>query len=198
MHRMGVIQKRLKSFVKKFILLGIRIFALFFFKKIMQKSSFEFKIYNSFRWCHKYSIILLDGSHNGKNQRRYFYFNWYFVFWCDFYFCKFNFVNCNFVNCNFVILGEPNQFICTGALVEPDLVVTSASCTLRMFETGVDNFELVLGDSNLNIDLPFGVQVHEISQVIVHENYRPDDSFHYEDIGNKQTCCKNVLCIISG
>ena len=92
-----------------------------------------------------------------------------------------------------VILGEPNQFICTGALVEPDLVVTSASCTLRMFETGVDNFELVLGDSNLNIDLPFGVQVHEISQVIVHENYRPDDSFHYEDIGNKQTCCKNVL-----
>ena len=54
-----------------------------------------------------------------------------------------------------------------------------------MFETGVDNFELVLGDSNLNIDLPFGVQVHEISQVIVHENYRPDDSFHYEDIGNK-------------
>ena len=92
-----------------------------------------------------------------------------------------------------VILGEPNQFICTGALVEPDLVVTSASCTLRMFETGVDNFELVLGDSNLNIDLPFGVQVHEISQVIVHENYRPDDSFHYEDIGNKQACCKNVL-----
>ena len=36
----------------------------------------------------------------------------------------------------------------------------------------------------MNIDLPFGVQVHEISQVIVHENYRPDDSFHYEDIGN--------------
>ena len=34
MHRMGVIQKRLKSFVKKFILLGIRIFALFFLKKL--------------------------------------------------------------------------------------------------------------------------------------------------------------------
>ena len=32
-------------------------------------------------------------------------------------------------------------------------------------------------------DLPFGVQTHEISQVIVHENYRPDDKFHYEDIG---------------
>ena len=27
--------------------------------------------------------------------------------------------------------GNSDQFICTGALVEPDLVVTSASCTLR-------------------------------------------------------------------
>ena len=52
-----------------------------------------------------------------------------------------------------------------------------------MFETGVNDFHVVLGDSNLKIDLPFGVQQHEISQVIVHENYRPDDSFHYEDIG---------------
>ena len=33
--------------------------------------------------------------------------------------------------------SESDQFICTGTLVEPDLVVTSASCTLRMFETGV-------------------------------------------------------------
>lgn len=77
----------------------------------------------------------------------------------------------------------PDQFICTGTLVEPDLIVTSASCTLRMFETGVDDFNVVLGDANLQIDLPFGVQAHEISEVIVHENYRPDDSFHYEDIG---------------
>lgn len=52
-----------------------------------------------------------------------------------------------------------------------------------MFETGVNDFHVVLGDSNLKIDLPFGVQQHEISQVIVHENYRPDDSFHYQDIG---------------
>ena len=35
----------------------------------------------------------------------------------------------------FSFVGD--QFICTGTLVEPDLVVTSASCTLRMFETGV-------------------------------------------------------------
>jgi len=79
--------------------------------------------------------------------------------------------------------SEGDQFICTGTLVEPDLVVTSASCTLRMFETGISNFHVVVGDSNLKIDLPFGVQQHEISQVMVHENYRPDDNFHYEDIG---------------
>ena len=47
----------------------------------------------------------------------------------------------------------------------------------------VGDFNVVVGDSNLKIDLPFGVQTHEISQVIVHENYRPDDKFHYEDIG---------------
>jgi len=79
--------------------------------------------------------------------------------------------------------SESDQFICTGTLVEPDLVVTSASCTLRMFESGISDFHVVVGDSNLKIDLPFGVQQHEISQVMVHENYRPDDNFHYEDIG---------------
>ena len=41
----------------------------------------------------------------------------------------------------------------------------------------------MLGDANLNIDLPFGVQNHEISEVIVHENYRPEDKYHHEDIG---------------
>ena len=55
-----------------------------------------------------------------------------------------------------------------------------------MFETGVHDFYVVLGDSNLKIDLPFGVQDHEISQVIVHENYRPNNNFHYEDIGKCQ------------
>ena len=45
------------------------------------------------------------------------------------------------------------------------------------------HFNVVLGDANLNIDLPFGVQNHEISEVIVHENYRPEDEYHHEDIG---------------
>ena len=54
---------------------------------------------------------------------------------------------------------------------------------IDIFFSIVGDFNVVVGDSNLKIDLPFGVQTHEISQVIVHENYRPDDKFHYEDIG---------------
>ena len=54
---------------------------------------------------------------------------------------------------------------------------------IDVFFSIVGDFNVVVGDSNLKIDLPFGVQTHEISQVIVHENYRPDDKFHYEDIG---------------
>ena len=53
----------------------------------------------------------------------------------------------------------------------------------RLFERGSHHFNVVLGDANLNIDLPFGVQNHEISEVIVHENYRPEDEYHHEDIG---------------
>ena len=55
---------------------------------------------------------------------------------------------------------------------------------IRLFDRGSHNFNVVLGDANLNIDLPFGVQNHEISEVIVHENYRPEDQYHHEDIGN--------------
>ena len=42
---------------------------------------------------------------------------------------------------------------------------------------------MVLGDANLKIDLPFGVQTHEILSVSVHEDYSPDDAFHHNDVG---------------
>ena len=58
-----------------------------------------------------------------------------------------------------------------------------AFSNFRLFERGSQHFNVVLGDANLNIDLPFGVQNHEISEVIVHENYRPEDEYHHEDIG---------------
>jgi hypothetical protein len=53
----------------------------------------------------------------------------------------------------------------------------------RLFERGIQHFKVILGDSNLNIDLPFGVQSHDISDVIIHENYKPEDSLHFDDIG---------------
>ena len=54
----------------------------------------------------------------------------------------------------------------------------------------------MLGDANLNIDLPFGVQNHEISEVIVHENYRPEDQYHHEDIGNLDKIKLQILMLI--
>ena len=54
----------------------------------------------------------------------------------------------------------------------------------------------MLGDANLNIDLPFGVQNHEISEVIVHENYRPEDQYHHEDIGNLDEIKLQILMLL--
>lgn len=54
----------------------------------------------------------------------------------------------------------------------------------------------MLGDANLNIDLPFGVQNHEISEVIVHENYRPEDQYHHEDIGNLDKIKLQILMLL--
>ena len=67
---------------------------------------------------------------------------------------------------------------------ETHIVITNKALSyFRLFERGSHHFNVVLGDANLNIDLPFGVQNHEISEVIVHENYRPEDEYHHEDIG---------------
>ena len=72
------------------------------------------------------------------------------------------------------------------------------SCSL--FEQGTGDFRVVLGDANLNIDLPFGVQTHEIMQVIVHEDYRPEDKYHYQDIGliklNSEAKLMTTVCLL--
>ncbi|CAG0882835.1 unnamed protein product [Cyprideis torosa] len=55
-----------------------------------------------------------------------------------------------------------DKFLCTGALIEQDLVVSTASCLKKLFERGLQNFRVILGDSNLKLDLDvndnFGVQ----------------------------------------
>ena len=42
---------------------------------------------------------------------------------------------------------------------------------------------MVLGDSNLKLDLPHGVQEHMIAKAVVHEDYDAGDSVHHNDIG---------------
>ena len=46
---------------------------------------------------------------------------------------------------------------------------------------------MVLGDSNLKLELQFGVQEHKIIQALVHENYDVNDELHQNDIGEKNT-----------
>lgn len=81
------------------------------------------------------------------------------------------------------IVTKEGEFICTGTLVADDLVVTSGSCINFLFERGLGDFKVVLGDSHLGLDLQFGVQEHAIMRALVHENYNINDEFHYNDIG---------------
>ena len=63
----------------------------------------------------------------------------------------------------------------------------SRSSLLRLFETGLHNFRVVLGDSNLRMELHgelnFGVQSRDIQEVIIHENYAMRSGIHLNDIG---------------
>ena len=52
-----------------------------------------------------------------------------------------------------------------------------------MFESEISNYQVVLGDSNLKLELPYGVQKHSIAKALVHENYDREDSYHRDDVG---------------
>ena len=54
---------------------------------------------------------------------------------------------------------------------------------LSLFKKGLSEFKVVLGDSNLKLELPYGVQEHDIAKAVVHENYDINDSLHQNDIG---------------
>ena len=58
--------------------------------------------------------------------------------------------------------------------------------SFSIFKRGLDEFKVVLGDSNLRLDLPHGVQEHTISKAVVHEDYDLGDSVHHNDIGKEQ------------
>ena len=59
-----------------------------------------------------------------------------------------------------------------------------------LFKRDLSEFKVVLGDSNLKLDLPYGVQEHKISKAIVHENYDSNDVLHHNDIGKGHTSYK--------
>ena len=40
-----------------------------------------------------------------------------------------------------------------------------------MEEAGLSRVQVVLGDSNLNLDLPFGVESHEVQAVAAHPDF---------------------------
>ncbi|XP_047477086.1 transmembrane protease serine 9-like [Penaeus chinensis] len=79
--------------------------------------------------------------------------------------------------------GGALQYLCSGALVEADLVLTTASCLKRLNARELHRYIVVLGDSNLREDLPYGVQFHAISEVVIHPDYSTFDNVHPNDIG---------------
>ncbi|XP_045123107.1 protein masquerade-like isoform X2 [Portunus trituberculatus] len=95
-----------------------------------------------------------------------------------------------------------NKYICSGALIEPDLVLTTATCLRRLGHNDLSNYIVVLGDSDLKDDLPYGIQFHSIIQAVVHPHYYASGGAHVNDIGllklrNQATLTDNVclMCI---
>nr|XP_040564298.1 uncharacterized protein LOC121114404 [Lepeophtheirus salmonis] len=66
---------------------------------------------------------------------------------------------------------ETDKLICTGTLVRNDLVMTTASCSSKIMSRGIEKYKVVAGDSNLMINLPFGVQERPIKKVEVHPDF---------------------------
>ncbi len=63
--------------------------------------------------------------------------------------------------------------------------------TSRLFDRGLSNFRVVLGDSNLKVNLDIQnnnvVQSRDIQEVIIHENYGMDRGIPLNDIGQEKT-----------
>jgi hypothetical protein len=55
-----------------------------------------------------------------------------------------------------------------------------------IFAGGLSAFLVVLGDSNLDLDLPFGVQSLAIEKALAHENYDTASGLHTSDIGRRR------------
>ncbi|XP_066938171.1 uncharacterized protein [Macrobrachium rosenbergii] len=76
-----------------------------------------------------------------------------------------------------------DKYMCSGALVESDLVVTTATCLKKLKSRDVNKYIVVLGDSNLQEDLPYGIQFHRIMEVVTHPDYFTSGGAHANDVG---------------
>ncbi|KAK7075791.1 hypothetical protein SK128_026414, partial [Halocaridina rubra] len=76
-----------------------------------------------------------------------------------------------------------DKYVCTGSLVESNLVLTTATCLKRLESRDLSNYIVVLGDSNLREDLPYGIQFHAVMEIVLHPNYFTSGGAHANDIG---------------
>ncbi|KAB7503729.1 Chymotrypsin-like elastase family member 2A [Armadillidium nasatum] len=64
-----------------------------------------------------------------------------------------------------------DRFECSGTLIELDLVVTTAACIKRLRRKDLSDYRVVLGDSNLRDEMPYGVQYLDIAEIVAHPDY---------------------------
>ncbi|XP_043208761.1 uncharacterized protein LOC122374217 isoform X1 [Amphibalanus amphitrite] len=95
---------------------------------------------------------------------------------------------------------NPYSFVCSGTLVERDLVVTTASCASRLFQEPLRDFVVLLGASNLRVNLEFGVQHMELDEIIVHEDYQINSHVHANNIGllklSRPALLERTVCLL--
>ncbi|XP_067008535.2 uncharacterized protein [Anabrus simplex] len=64
--------------------------------------------------------------------------------------------------------SRSNSTVCPGALLTTNMVITSASCAIRLFNVGMEHIEVMHNDEISTSQ--------RVRGIIVHENYRPDRS----------------------
>lgn len=101
------------------------------------------------------------------------------------------------------IMTEVNgqkEFLCTGTLIKTDVVLVSATCATELVNRNPSDVKVVVGDSNLSIDLPFGVQTLDVSMIHIHEQFSPYITDLEHNIGlillKKKASLTNTVCLL--
>ncbi|KAK8727629.1 hypothetical protein OTU49_009659 [Cherax quadricarinatus] len=93
-----------------------------------------------------------------------------------------------------------HKYVCSGALVEANLVISTATCLRRLDTRHLSRYLVVLGDSNLREDLPYGIQFHSLAEVDTHPDYLTSGGAHANDIGvvrlQGQATLSDNVCLV--